>query len=279
MPELPEVETVVRTIRPHVWGCDIMRFMVSPTSKPPNVSASQVEGQHIAYVSRYGKYILFKLNEGYLVSHLRMTGQWHFFDRDRNLPTTDKHFRWGFSICDHTGEFSGFLWFKDARKFGTLDWTPTLTEYKPLAKMGVDGLTLDEPKVVLNIAALAGKSRRPIKNFLLDQKIIAGAGNIYASEVLYAAGVSPLTPSREVSPSKIKEVCSKLCSIFHDSIAMGGSSISDYTGGHYHEVLKVYGREGELCFACGTKIVRVVQAGRSTFYCPKCQGVENEEVL
>ena len=278
MPELPECETVVRGIRPHVWGCEIIGFMVSNDSKPPEVTAEQVQGQTITHVSRIGKYIVFKLDTGYLVSHLRMTGQWHFTPSDRPGPNSNKYFRWGFTIRGHDGEFSGFLWFKDVRRFGTMTWVSDLSDYPAFKTLGPDGLTLEDQKVVFQIISRATKTRRPIKNFLLDQTVIAGVGNIYASEALFATRTNPTTPTRELPANKINEICTSLCSIFKQSIYYGGSSISDYTGGRYHEVLKVYGRAGEPCYECNTSIERITQAGRGTFLCPTCQGVEENEL-
>ena len=274
MPELPEVETVVRTIRPLVWGCEIASFIYTGAGKPPNVTINQVQGQTIKHVSRLGKFIIFKLDAGYLVSHLRMTGQWHFADATRPAPNLDKHFRWGMAINGHNGAFAGYFWFKDVRKFGTLDWTKTLPGYGPFQRLGVDGLHLGSTKTVLKIIALAAKSRRPIKNFLLDQSVIAGTGNIYASEVLFESRVDRTDFACDLPPTAIEKICHKLYDIFLRSIDLGGSSISDYVGGRYQEVLSVYGREGECCVTCGDKIKKMTQAGRGTYYCPACQGVD-----
>ena len=125
---------------------------------------------------------------------------------------------------------------------------------------------------------MAAKTRRPVKNFLLDQTVIAGVGNIYASEALFEARVNPTTPTRDLPAEKIEEICTVLHRIFKQAIYYGGSSISDYSGGQYHEVLKVYGRAGEPCYECNTPIERMTQAGRGTFLCPKCQGVEENEL-
>lgn len=280
MPELPEVENVVRSIRPLVWGCEIIGFMQSTDSKvKTNVTHEQVKGCRINHVGRVGKYIVFNLDRGYIVSHLRMTGQWYFTDKDKPAPNAEKYFRWGFTVRDLSGKFAGHLWFRDPRKFGTLEWTDSLFEYKPFTRLGPDGLQLSDPKVVYKVVAAAKVSRRPIKNMLLDQKVIAGVGNIYASEALFEARVDPFSPAENLEARKVERICAALFNIFTRSIDMGGSSISDYTGGSYHEVLCVYGRENEDCYECNTKIVKGTQAGRSTFFCPKCQGVEENELF
>jgi len=278
LPELPEVETNIRLIRPFIWGSHILGFVQSKAGRQPEVSNPQLRGQAVHHVGRWGKYIIFKLGNGYLISHLRMTGQWHFTPVGCPTPYTEPHFRWAMTISDQENSFSGFLWFRDARRFGTLDWTPTLSEYKPFSNLGPDGLTLDDPKVIFGVIAQAAKSRRPIKNFLLDQSVIAGCGNIYCSEILFELGVDPTTRTMDLGAAHIEELCLGLHQLFVRAIEQGGSSVSDYLGGRYHELLKVYKRDGEPCFSCGATIKRMVQAGRSTFYCPKCQGVGNEYV-
>jgi len=207
-----------------------------------------------------------------------MTGQWHFTDKPDAVPTADRHYRWGFSIAGMDGKFSGFLWFKDPRKFGTIQWVPALSDCAGLSKLGPDGLTLHEPKVVFQIIKAAERTRRPIKNFLLDQGILAGVGNIYAAEVLFDAKISPFAQANTLPASKIEEICYRLYTIFKNAIDMGGSSVSDYAGGEYQLYHRVYGREGKGCYECNTKIARIIQSGRSTFYCLKCQGVEINEL-
>ena len=277
MPELPECESVVRKIRPRVWGCEIIGFMRSNHGKLPDVVQEQVAGQTINHIGRLGKYIVFKLDDGYLISHLRMTGQWEFTDADQPGPNANKHFRWALSIRGHDGEFAGFLWFKDVRRFGTLVWVKELLDYPAFEKLGPDGLALEDKKNVFQVMSRAKRTRRPIKNFILDQKVIAGVGNIYASEALFATRIDPTTPTKQVPPSRIKELCSNLVSIFRQAIELGGSSISDHGGGEYQNILKVYGRDGEPCYECGTTIEKLTQAGRGTFLCPKCQGGEEHE--
>lgn len=243
---------------------------MSTEGKLPAADAEQVQGQTINHISRLGKYIIFKLDTGYLISHLRMTGQWHYSEKG-STPHKDKHFRWGFTMRGHNGEFSGFLWFKDVRRFGTLEWVPSLLEYEPFSRTGPDGLTLMEPKVLAKVVAKASSSKRSIKNFLLDQSVLAGSGNIYSSETLYETSTNPKSITSTLSPEKIKNIYLTLYEIFNRSIALGGTSISDHAGGHYQNALKVYGREGELCDACSSKIKKIIQSGRSTFYCPSCQ--------
>jgi formamidopyrimidine-DNA glycosylase len=278
LPELPECETVVRSIRPHIWGCKIIRFILAE-GQSLDVDGEEVKDQTIRHVGRMGKYIIFKLDRGYLVSHLRMTGQWLFVNKDYPAPTADKHFRWAFTIRGHDGNFIGHLWFKDVRKFGTMVWVDSLSDFEPFSRLGPDGLNLDDPKEVFKIIQAAKKSRRPVKNFLLDQAVIAGCGNIYASEALFRSRLSPKIPTRDLESEQITTLCAHLYEIFKKSVDLGGSSVSDYAGGRYQDVLQVYGRNKEPCFECSTLIERITQAGRSTFFCPTCQREEENELF
>jgi len=273
MPELPECETIVRTIRPAVWGCSVLDLVVAPGATP-EVSLDQIKGQVIRTVERQAKYIVFKLDTGYLVSHMRMTGQWFFAPPNVTIPGDNKYFRWGLSLAGPDGKFCGHLWFQDVRKFGTLVWTEDLHNYKPIAKLGPDGLSLRQPKKVYSVISAAKKSKRPIKNMLLDQKVVGGNGNIYSSECLFAAMVDPRSPARDLDSESIIDICENLYNIFQDAIDLGGTTLSDHQGGMYQHVLQVYGREKEPCFVCSTPIVKITQAGRSTYFCPKCQGGE-----
>lgn len=274
------METVVRYIRPLVWGCEVIGFMQRPNQKNPvDITTELVRGKKINHVGRVGKYIVFSLDDGYLVSHLRMTGQWFFTDKEKPAPNAEKHFRWGLTVRDLSGEFSGYLWFNDPRKFGTLEWVSSLYNYEVFGRLGPDGLLLNDPKVIYQVFLAAQKSRRPIKNFLLDQKVIAGVGNIYASEALFEAKINPLEAANKLTQSQVERLCRATYRIFKLAIDLGGASISDYTGGRYHELLRVYGRVGEDCYECNRQIEKTTQAGRSTFFCPKCQGVEENELF
>lgn len=196
-----------------------------------------------------------------------MTGQWL-----AEKQVIDKHFRWGF-VLEDTGGIRRPIIFRDVRKFGTLDLVSNLEEYEPLNRLGYDGLELNDPAAAQELVARAANSSRPIKNFILDQQNIAGNGNLYASEVLFLEKINPKKPTNGVD---MEALCLALKSLFEDAIAFRGTSISDYVGGNgnsgeYQKQLRVYGREGLPCYECGIIIQRIVQAGRSTFFCPNCQ--------
>lgn len=231
-----------------------------------------IVGQKILSVKRHGKFIVFELEDGNLISHLRMTGQWRF-ELEYNQDTYD---RWGFELYLSDGQV-GFLIFRDIRKFGTLEWVKNLRDHSGYASLGPDGLSIVNENIQKQIAEKAAKSKRSIKNFLLDQTVLAGVGNIYCCESLWMAKIDPRLLANECV-EYIPEICKILWVVFHQAIAMRGSSISDYEGGSYHEILKVYGRAGKPCVRCGDEIKKMAQAGRSTFYCPTCQGVVENEV-
>lgn len=238
----------------------------------PDLEAT-LKGKEILDVFRLGKYIVFQLNQGCLISHLRMTGQWfcadgwyeEFFGPGKNMP----HLRWAFMMVDDKGAYN-HMWFSDVRKFGTLEYVDDYRSYPPIRSLGPDGLDLRSDEARSFVEKKLLKSSKPIKNILLDQTVIAGIGNIYASSILWEIGVSPLKPSKECIP-KVNDLCGATVTILEEAIKYGGSSISDYLGGTYHERLKVYGKEGQPCPRCSTEISKITQAGRSTFYCPNCQ--------
>ncbi len=265
MPELPEVHTVVSTLKP-VVSEKIVSFIYSSQGRPPNASAQDLNGKRILEVNRYGKYILFVFEDGHLVSHLRMTGQWFV---STTPPGPDVKFRWALSLGE-PGNVSKYAWFCDVRQFGTLDWVPDLTSYKPVSTLGPDGLDLQREAAIAHVEKKLAKSSKPIKNLLMDQTVIAGPGNIYVSEILWALKINPESPAKEHA-SKAADICVLFNKIFLDAIEHGGCSISDYIGGKYHEKLWAYGKEGKPCKRCETSIVKIVQAGRSTYLCPTCQ--------
>lgn len=260
MPEGPEVQTVINSIKPHCLGKTIVYFEHS-TSLPPKVESKQIVGKTIKEVYRKGKYIVFCLHDGtFLISHLRMTGQW-FSDR---VQKPDKHLRWSLALSSGDS-----LIFRDIRKFGTLEHVKSLSDYPGLAKVGFDGfnLSVDDIKVFKDHLS---KSSKPIKNVLLDQSVISGIGNIYASEILWHAKIDP----RRSASSCVEDaetICLHTMAVLKDAADKGGCSISDYVGGSYHNTLKVYGRSSESCFRCDSKIEAVSLAGRTTFYCGGCQ--------
>ncbi len=268
MPELPEVQSVINSIKEQTVGCLVEDYVTH--DQQPNPFLEKVKGDVLKEIDRHGKYIIFNFEKtGSLVSHLRMTGQWFFSEA---IPE-DKHFRWGVSLS-RDGAFAGFLWFRDIRKFGTLDWAEDLAAYPPLNTLGPDAMQLWHLAAVGHVKKKFANSSKPVKNLLLDQTVIAGPGNIYVSEVLWHLKISPETPAKECV-DRVPEICALFIKMFLEAIAEGGCSVSDYLGGKYHEKLKAYGKDGESCpRECGSQVTRIVQSGRSTFFCPTCQSLQ-----
>ena len=268
MPELPEVETVCRTIAPHVVGREIAAVAVHETRLRRPVAADfveQLQGRRIEAVRRRGKYILMDIGAGATwVVHLGMSG---------NLLVTDerqKHDHVIFHLDDGAP-----LVYHDPRRFGIV-LALTATQLKNcvwLQGLGVEPLSADFD-VDLLAAACKGR-QRPIKTLLLDGHVVVGVGNIYASEALFAAAIRPTTAARRISRPRLERLVDAIRTTLQQAIDHGGTTIRDYagsgTGGYFQRRLAVYGREAEPCRTCGAKIKSIVQSGRSTFYCPQCQ--------
>jgi formamidopyrimidine-DNA glycosylase len=275
MPELPEVETVRRMLERSVRGRTIRSVALSGLPLRERVSPSlprRLRGRTIERLERRGKYLLMRLDGGLtLLSHLGMSGRWLVL-RDRERPMLDHvHARIGFA--DGTG-----LWFQDVRRFGLLRLmrTDELDRDPVLARLGPDPLASRPTGATLG--GQARGARAAVKTFLMDQRRIAGLGNIYASEILHRAGVDPRRRAGSLTPREWGRVARAIGVVLGEAIGRMGTTFSTYRTvwgepGEYGELLRVYDRAGEPCRRCGTVIRRIVQGQRSTFYCPCCQGV------
>ena len=260
MPELPEVETVVRTVTPHLLGRRIVtaRF-TSRFVTPGNRArlAKRLAGRRIESVRRRGKFIVMTLDQGTLTVHLGMTGRLLIAGE----PGEHTH---GFFTLD-----DGVLLYQDPRQFGRIEWSARAPAR--VAKLGPEPLEIgfDEFR-----ARLRRKAR--IKALLLNQTFLAGVGNIYADESLFAAGIHPLASAARLSAARAARLHQALREILAHAIEMGGSSISDYVDargerGWFQMEHCVYGRDGEPCRNCGTPVRKILVAQRGTHFCPKCQ--------
>ncbi len=267
MPELPEVEVIVRGLRRNILG---EKVTAVPLLKPhvlantaPSVLKSSITNRFIEKIGRIGKYIILRLTGNMiLVSHLRMTGQLKIAPLDTQ---PNKHTAFIIQLTHSS------LIFDDIRKFGRLWLTDDLKKLSCLEKLGPDALT-----ITIDELRDACKSKRPIKNLLLDQVHIAGIGNIYASEILCLAKIHPLTPANKLDDKEIKRIHENIKPTLELAIENGGTSISDYVNsngvpGEFQKILKVYGRQDKACPVCSAKIQRLKMANRSTYLCPKCQ--------
>jgi formamidopyrimidine-DNA glycosylase len=274
MPELPEVETVRRMLERSVRGRTIRSVALSGLPLRERVSPSlprRLRGRTIERLERRGKYLLMRLDSGLtLLSHLGMSGRWLLM-RDREHPRLDHvHARIGFA--DGTR-----LWFQDVRRFGLLRLVRTdeLDRDPVLARLGPDPLASRPTGATLG--GQARGARTAVKSFLMDQRRIAGLGNIYASEILHRAGVDPRRRAGSLTPREWGRVARAIGVVLGEAIGRMGTTFSAYRTvwgepGEYGELLRVYDRAGEPCRRCSTVIRRIVQGQRSTFYCPSCQG-------
>jgi len=278
MPELPEVETMVRGIRDSLVGSRISEVLLPPCACRPIQIFPGIEemrqtshGERIAAVRRRAKRVVIQLeNEHAFVIEPRMTGLMLLGD-----PPDREHLRFEWRLISGRRRFS--VWFWDRRGLGTLK----LLNPEELEKL-LTGPVLGPDALELTLEHLRnrlGKTDRPVKVALLDQKLIAGIGNLYASEILHLAGISPATASSKISTSRLERLLSATQEVLQLAIRYEGSTLGDGTyrnalnqDGSYQNQHRVYAREGEVCRTCGTgEILRIVQAQRSTFYCPRCQ--------
>lgn len=246
MPELPEVETVVRTLAPHLTGRRIQH--VHGVDVP-------VTGRVIERLSRHGKYIVLHLDDGLLLIHLRMTGKLLF----NGTPTP--HTRASFGLDN------GTLLFDDIRRFGRITWSPGA-----LPDQGPDPLEIPSSDFVDAVHARRGS----IKPLLLNQRFLRGLGNIYVDEALHRAKIHPLAQAARLSRPRLVLLHQTIIEVLREAIEAGGSSISDYVdaegrAGSFQGRHRAYGRAGEPCFDCGNPICRIVVGQRGTHFCQRCQ--------
>jgi formamidopyrimidine-DNA glycosylase len=269
MPELPEVETVVRELRPHVVGRRLGAVVVGPHSLRRGWSddwPTLLPGRRVKAITRRGKWIIVETNRGPLLVHLGMSGQFYAVaGRYPVKPHTHLIVELGRGLQ---------LRFRDPRRFGSVAPfvdTKTLSAYLE-ERLGPEPFDL-QPKAWRDTLA---SSRRPIKALLLDQTAVAGVGNIYADEACFVAKIHPATMASEITRAKAELLRRALATVLNRAIKMRGSSIRDYVGGKgkrgkMQKEFQVYGQTGKPCPQCKAPIQRVRLAGRSTHFCPKCQ--------
>ncbi len=287
MPELPEVETVRRGLQPVLEGARLSRV---EQRRPdlrfafPDGFVKRLTGATITALERRAKYLLARLDRGdTLVMHLGMTGRFEIDEpggpRQRpgdfvHAPASDpKHAHVLFMT-----EAGATVTYSDPRRFGFMGLVETarLDQHPWFSAMGPEPLGPDFDADVL-MAAFKGR-KQTAKTLLLDQRVVAGLGNIYVCEALHRSGISPIKPAALISKAKIKILTVAIKDVLAEAIEAGGSTLRDYAGadgalGYFQHTFRAYGREGEPCVtpSCGGVIERTVQAGRSTFFCPVCQ--------
>jgi formamidopyrimidine-DNA glycosylase len=280
MPELPEVETVRRGLLPVMEGAVIERAEVNRPDLRwplPDRMADRLTGKRVTALRRRSKYILADLDSGEtLLIHLGMSGrmlisgaQLGTFYHDHPAPQKHDH------VVLHMAG-GARITFNDARRFGAMDLLPTGGSHPLLAGLGPEpfGNDFNEPYLATRL-----KGRKtPIKSALLDQRIVAGLGNIYVAETLYRARISPLRLAGDLTEAQAHGLVATIRDVLSEAISAGGSSLRDFRQangelGYFSKHFQVYGHEGDPCETpgCSGTIIRTVQAGRSSFWCPACQ--------
>jgi len=281
VPELPEVETVVRGLRKTLVGCEIMAVesraprnsvVISGSFRRGSLS-SLLTGRRIIRIDRSGKNILIRLNDDTtLWVHLKMTGKFRYVRADSPV---DRHDLVLFELSANADSKEGYhLRFNDYRRFGRLRLyrNEELAEQKSLCELGAEPLEMSPTDFV----ELCHRRGRMIKPALLDQSFIAGLGNIYADESLWSAKIHPQRLTNSISKIKLVELHSHIQRILRRAIKLQGSTVSSYSGvggqsGKFQKCLQVYGREDEDCRSCGSRIVRMKIGSRSAHFCRRCQ--------
>lgn len=291
MPELPEVETVRRGLAPHIEGKVIAKAVLHRADLRfplPDGFVTRMQGATLTGLARRAKYLLADMRgakgEAFTwLSHLGMTGRYMVtppdaprqdpgdYAHDVAAPVAAKHIHVELSFEDGT-----HLAYADPRRFGFMDLVDKPENSPFLASLGPEPLGNE---FHLEGLAAAGAGRQtPIKNFLLDQRVVAGLGNIYVCEALFMAGISPRRKAANVGPKKLALLVPAIRDVLARAISAGGSSLRDFAHedgglGYFQHNFLVYDREGEACSAphCSASIRRIVQSGRSSFYCPACQ--------
>ena len=276
MPELPEVETVVRTLRPRVLGARIRKVILARGDivSPATIALQEVlAGRQITAIGRRGKKILIDLDDGNrFCIHLGMTGRLTAEQPSAPLlPHTHLVLGLGDAPADATGHDSATeVRFRDPRRFGGVWWLGCTDRGD--GELGPEPLTLAPGRLL----KLLSRTRRAIKTALLDQRLVAGLGNIYADEALHAAAIHPTTPANELPEPAVYRLNRAIKQVLNRALRHRGSTLRDYMdangqSGEFQKLHRVYDRAGEPCARCGTRIERIVLGGRSTHFCPVCQ--------
>lgn len=285
MPELPEVETLRRSLEPVLVGRTFTRVMArTPKLREPLDGAElarRLEGRRVLAVRRRAKYLLIDVEGGTtFVVHLGMSGRMVLAAAD-DPPELHEHLVLGLDEgADEDGRLRQ-LRFRDPRRFGlafVVD-TETLADDRHFAHLGAEPVSRSPAERPIDGAWLRAQAegrRGPVKTFLMDATVLVGVGNIYAAEALYRAGIHPKRSVKRIALARWRRLAETIVEVLEDAIAEGGTTLNDFRDGagqegYFQVSLAVYGREGEPCRRCASPVRRIVQSNRSTFYCPQCQ--------
>ena len=276
MPEFPEVETTCRGLNEMLELHDDKKVVIERVvftrdnirNKIPKLKLKNLEGQQLHPIKRRAKYLLFPTEQGVLLNHLGMSGYWRELPDKQPLKTHDHcwiHFSNGKTIV-----------YNDARRFGIIDFIARDKESQNswLKNLGVE--PLDKTFNSDYLQTLLRSRKAPIKNVIMDQKIVVGVGNIYASEALFLAKIHPQTMANKISQQRLGGLVNAIKKVLNNAIRAGGTTIRDFRQaggeqGYFVTKLKVYGRLNELCKSCSSPIKAKIIGGRNSFWCSKCQ--------
>lgn len=270
MPELPEVETTRRGVEPHVIGCRVVRVVVRNPRlrwRVPDKLIRELPGQTIQSVGRRGKYLLFTTLAGTMIVHLGMSGSLRVVPCEQAADI--------YEHVDIVIENGDCLRLRDPRRFGAVLWTSgDPQKHKLLRHLGPEPLTAD-----FTGDYLFQKSRgrqRAIRDFLLDSRIVAGIGNIYANEALFVAGLRPTSAAGRINRIRFERLAEAIRETLGHALKAGGTTLRDFRNGrgepgYFQLSLNVYGRAGEPCRGCGTVIKALKRGQRTAYFCPNCQ--------
>jgi len=269
MPELPEVETSRRGISPHIIGTLITDVIIRQPQlrwKIPADLLAHIQNRKLINIDRRAKYLLLNFESGTLLIHLGMSGSLRICPLD-SKPEKHDHAELLFENC--------LLRYTDPRRFGAILWLGLNPQDSTLLSiLGPEPLSADFTGE--HLFQLAGKRKLPVKQFIMDQKVVTGVGNIYATEALFMAGISPIRGAGNISLKRYQQLAIAIKEILQEAIKQGGTTLKDFVGGdgkpgYFQQTLHIYGKTGDNCPKCQTALKSLKLASRNSVYCPKCQ--------
>jgi formamidopyrimidine-DNA glycosylase len=278
MPELPEVEAVARTLRPLVERrrirCVHVLHAIATKPQSPSQLARTAEGQRIQYVQRKGKYLWLQLERGIVTLHFKLDGQLLWFPNAKKMFEVANQEESGVHVDVAFELYKGVLGFADGRHFGRVLIYESEEACPALARLGVDAMSADFTPA--HFAKLLAGSRRPLKEFLLDQSRVAGIGNIYSCESLWHAKLDPRRRANSLNATEARRLHKAIVSVLARALECCLHPPPDFGDANWwfqglEKILRVYDREGKPCRRCGSGINRIAQGGRSTYFCAHCQ--------
>jgi len=278
MPELPEVEAVIRTLRPLVQGrrirCAHVFHAIAVKPQAASLVSRQAEGRRIRIVDRKGKYVLLILDSGLLTMHFKLDGQLLWFSNGKELLKLANQDESGVHVDVAFELDKGVLGFADRRHFGRVQYWESVDDCPGLKVLGIDALSSDF--TMNRLTQLLVTSKRPLKDFLLDQSRVAGIGNIYSCESLWHARLDPRRRANTLQPQEARRLHKAIVSVLSRALECCLHPAPNFRDTEWwfqglESILRVYDREGKPCRRCGEPIRRIAQGGRSTYYCGRCQ--------